>query len=398
MSFHTHPFDLSQTIFTEEHLQEAREYLSVLLTKVDPSLKKPQGVLRAYWETDSPAQACELISIAQMLKHFERGLSSRSASLFFPKVAGIFKQLHEKTFLENLTELQIGSELARRDNQLEIDPLVPDEWLLPLTNHRRPQTPDFALHILNEKVFFEATVLHTMILNDWDTSVDFIIKALKSHLRKQQRNLTFQMTFPLPFKGNPEQMVKRLCSRLEKTDRGREIFENNGGDVRWEPLPMFIAPDASAALATFFTTSSKVAVFSPTTENVGFASAAQSGVVHLSEEDRVKANNLLLNSLRNTLKTKKDQLRQARPVVLVLGLGHRWLYEDELLAKLYGRLWNSPDYDWLTGIVLFTPRHDFRLSQPDVYSPFLLCPNIRAKHKWSDALSSLLNKNDASSQ
>lgn len=78
--------------------------------------------------------------------------------MFLPKVAGIFKQFHEKTFLENLTELQIGSELARRTNQLEIDPLVPDEWLLPLTNHRRPQTPDFALHVLNEKVFVTTQV------------------------------------------------------------------------------------------------------------------------------------------------------------------------------------------------------------------------------------------------
>jgi len=398
MSFHTHPFDLSQTIFTEEHLQEAREYLSALLTKVDPSLKKPQGVLRAYWETDSPAHACELISIAQMLKHFERGLSSRSALMFLPKVAGIFKQLNEKTFLENLTELQIGSELAHHTNQLEIDPLVPDEWLLPLTNHRRPQTPDFALHILNEKVFFEATVLHTKILNDWDKSVDSIMNALKSYLRKQQQNLTFQMTFPLPFKGNPEQIIKRLCYRLEKADRGRETFENDGGDVRWEPLPTFIAPDASAAFATLFTTSSKVAVFSPTPENVGFASATQSGVVHLLEEDRVKANNFMLNSLRNTLKTKKDQLQQARPVVLVLGLGHIWLYQDELLAKLYGRIWNSPDYDWITGIVLFTPRHDFRFSQSDTYSPFLFCPNVRAKHKMNDILSSFLNKNDPSSK
>ncbi len=262
-------------------MQEAREYFSSLLARVDPSLKKPQGVLGTYWESDSPVNACELINMAQMLRQLEQGVSSRSASIFLPKVEGIFKQLNEKTFLENLTELQIGSELAQRANQLEIDPLVPDEWLLPLTNHRRPQTPDFALHLLNEEIFFEATVLHTKILNDWDKSVDYIMNAMKSYLRKQHKNLIFQITFPLPFKGDPENMVKRLYYRLKNTDRGRETFDNHEGDVRWEPFPTLIASDASSALAALFNTSSKVAAFSPIPENIGFASATQSGVVHL---------------------------------------------------------------------------------------------------------------------
>src|SRR5207253_7649560 len=136
---------------------------------------------------------------AYVLKLFQRRITSRSAPLFYEKVKGILCSESEKVLIENLNEFQVGYALVQGVNPLDVDPLVPEEFLLPLTNHRRPRTPDFAVQLSEERVFFEATVLHIQILDDWDKSVNDITMALKNHLKKRGKDLTIHIQFPLPF-------------------------------------------------------------------------------------------------------------------------------------------------------------------------------------------------------
>lgn len=391
MSFKTGHVDLSDTIFSADDLAKARVYLSSLITKVDSSwTKKPKGPLGEYWNSDSPYAACFLIDTAFVLNLFERRISPRSAPIFLPKVEGILEPNSQKEFIENLTEFQVGFVLAQYVSPLDVDPLVPDEFLLPLTHHQRPKTPDFAVQLPDSKVFFEVTVLHVQILDDWDKGVDDITIALKDHLRKQQKDLTVHIQFPLPFPRITNQMIKHLLRRIDASASGREIF-SSGGEIRWELLPAINAPDISSVFSAFFNTSSPIAVFSTSgrNEGLGRAFAQQRNVATMPEADRTEANRRLFNSLCNTLDRKKEQLAHAKPALLVLKLGHHWLLEDELITKIQERIWPNPQYDWMTGIVLFTPRQGF--SRSDAEHRITLWPNPKARCPASNSLISLFS-------
>jgi len=391
MSFKTGHVDLSHTIFTVDDLQKAHDYLLQVILQVDSSwIIKSKGPLGKYWDSDSPYAACFLIDTAFVLNRFERRISPRSAPIFLPKVKGILRPNSEKEFIENLTEFQVGFVLTQYVSPLDVDPLVPEEFLLPLTSHRRPKTPDFAVQLPDDKVFFEVTVLHVQILEDWDKGVDDMTVALQHHLRKQHKDLTVHLQFPLPFPGSTDQMTRRLLRRIDASVSGREIF-SGGGEIRWEPLPVITAPDMSSVFSAFFNTSSPVAVFSTSgrSEGLGRAFAQQRNVATMPEADRVEANRRLFNSLRNTLNRKQEQLTHAKPVLLVLRSGHRWLLEDELITKIQERIWPNPDYDWITGIVLYTPRQGF--SHSDTEHRLRLCPNPQAQCRASDSLMPLFN-------
>lgn len=391
MSFKTGQVDLSDTIFTVDDLQKARSYLSSVIAKVDSSWTiKPKGLLGKYWDSDSPYAACFLIDTAFVLNLFERRISPRSAPIFLPKVRGIIHPNSEKEFIENLTEFQVGFVFAQYASPLDVDPLVPEEFLLPLTGHQRSKTPDFAVQLPDDKAFFEVTVLHVQILDDWDKGVNDLTITLQHHLRRQHKNLTVHIEFPLPFPGNAEQMTKRLLRRIDASASGREIL-SGGGELRWEPLPVITVPDTSSVFSAFFNTSSPVAAFTTSegNEGLGRAFAQQRSVTAMPEADRVEANRRLFNSLRNTLDRKQEQLRHARPALLVLRLGHRWLLEDELITKIQERIWPNPDYDWITGIVLFTPRQGF--GRLDAEHRLRLCPNPHAQYRVSNALMLLFN-------
>ncbi len=391
MSFKTGHVDLSDTIFSADDLAKARVYLSSLITKVDSSwTKKPKGPLGEYWNSDSPYAACFLIDTAFVLNLFERRISPRSAPIFLPKVKGILEPNSQKEFIENLTEFQMGFVLAQYVSPLDVDPLVPDEFLLPLTHHQRPKTLDFAVQLPDTKVFFEVTVLHVQILDDWDKGIDDITIALKHHLCKQQKDLTVHIQFPLPFPRITNQMIKHLLRRIDASASGREIF-SSGGEIRWEPLPAINAPDISSVFSAFFNTSSPVAKFSTSGGNVGLgrAFAQQRNVATMPEEDVNKANKLLFNSLRNTLNRKQDQVPLGEPFLLVIRLGHNQLIEDGLVKKFQERIWPNPQYDWMTGVVLFRPRQGF--SCTDVEHHITLWPNPTARCQASNSLISLFS-------
>ena len=258
---------------------------------------------------------------------------------------GILEPNSQKEFIENLTEFQVGFVLAQYVSPLDVDPLVPDEFLLPLTHHQQPKTSDFAVHLPDTKVFFEVTVLHVQILTNWDKGVDDITMALKDHLRKQQKDLTVHIQFPLPFPGTTDQMIKHLFRRIDASASGREIF-SSGGEIRWEPLPAINAPDMSSVFSAFFNTSSPVAVFSTSggNEGLGRAFAQQRSVATMPQEDVNKANKLLFNSLRNTTKSvSKTRFHKGNHFSSLSDLDIINCWRNELVKEFrsgYGRILN----------------------------------------------------------
>ncbi len=379
MSFITSRPDLSNTIFKEEDLRKAREYLSSVIERANASwLKKPKGRLGKYWDNDSEHAACVLIDIAQVLHSFEHKITPRSAPLFPAKVDGLLQSRTEKEFIENLTELQVAFVLTQYASPLDVDPMVPEQYLLPLSNHRQPTTPDFALRLLDGRVFLEVTVLHVEILDKWDKSILDLTTALKRHLRMQQRDLIVHMQVPLPFPGSVEQMTELLKKKFDEFPSGRVAIGNHG-EIRWEPIPAITTQDTSTIFSTFATMSSPVAMFSTPGGKWKNAFAQIDSVATMPEEDIDRANKLLFHSLRNTLNRKQDQLPHDEPSLLIMKLGHPRLLEDRLIKRIQERIWPNPQYSWLSGIGFFTPRLAFSPTDAEHRLNFYFNPEARCQ-------------------
>ncbi len=389
MSFLTSHPDLSSTIFTEEDLRRAREYLTSVIERTNTSwLKKPKGLLGKYWDNDSEQAACVLIDIAQVLHSFEHKITTRSAPLFPAKAEGLLQPRTEKEFIENLTELQVAFVLTQYANPLDVDPLVPEQYLLPLSNHRRPTTPDFALRLLDGRVFLEVTVLHVEILDKWDKSLLDLTTALKRYVRVQQKDLIVDMQVPLPFPGSVEQITELLIKKFDEFPSGSVAIGKNG-EIRWEPIPAITTQDTSTIFSTFATISSPVAMFSSPGGKWRNAFAQLQSVATMPEEDIDRANKLLFNSLRNTLNRKQDQLPHHEPSLLILKLGHHRLLEDRLMNRVRERIWPNQQYNWLSGIGFFTPRRAFSPSDAEHRLNFHFNPAARCQ--VSQSLTSLFS-------
>ncbi len=70
--------------------------------------------------------------------------------------------------------------------------------------------------------------------------------------------------------------------------------------------------------------------------------------------------NVLVKSLRNTIKQKRRQYRGPWPYAIALGLGHHRLKLDSISSILVNRIWSNPIYDWLSAVFIYTPRSDFK--------------------------------------
>ena len=383
MSFITSRPNLSNTIFREEDLRKAREYLPSVIERANGSwLKKRKGPMGEHWDNDSEHSACVLIDIAQVVHSFEHKITPRSTPLFPAKVEGLLQPRTEKEFIENLTELQVAFVLTQYASPLDVDPLVPEQYLLPLSNHRRPTTPDFSLRLPDGRVFLEVTVLHVEILDKWDKSILDLTTALKRHLRMQQKELVVNMQLPLPFPGNVEQLTKLLVKKFDKFPSGSIAIGSNG-EIRWEPIPAITVQDTSSIFSIFATISSPVATFSVPGGECKNAFAQMHDIATMPEEDIDRANKLLFNSLRNTLNRKKDQLPHDEPFLLIIKLGHPRLLEDRLIKRIQERIWPNPQYSWLSGIGFFTPRLAFSPTDAEHRLNFYFNPEARCQVRQS---------------
>src|SRR5258708_5494950 len=263
MPFLTNSPDLSQTIFTETDLQNARKYLSSVIARVNTSwLKKPKGPLGKHWNSDSVYSTCFLIDIARVVYFFEQGITQRSVSLFPSKVNGILVPPSEREFIENLTEFQVASILVQHIPPLDIDPMVPDKDLLSSSNGKRPKTPDFAFQLSDCKVFLDATVLHIAALDTWDKCIDDLTSTLQKHLRKQQRNFSINITLPFPFFGDIRDLTRVLINKIDEQPSG-DMYIGSGGKIERESMPLIVTNDSSSFFSQFFSMSSPLAIFAP---------------------------------------------------------------------------------------------------------------------------------------
>src|SRR6266700_5427310 len=140
MDFQTGQPDLTQTIFTESHLQFARTYLETWINQEKSSwLKNPQGPFGKYWKADDTISACHLINLAYMIKDVTSNITPESIPRLNKKIREnlLPRPSEVKQFYETLAELQVANELVVRVMRLTIEPRIPGQ----------SRTPDIAFQL-----------------------------------------------------------------------------------------------------------------------------------------------------------------------------------------------------------------------------------------------------------
>jgi len=383
MSFLTSQLDLSSTIFTNENLLGARKYLSTQIAREDPAwLKNPQGRLGEHWRRDEEYPACVLIDFAITVSRVADNITHRSVPLLSAKVKeGLLRAKAEKQFIENYTEFQAASVLIEYASPLSLDPIVPEEKLFAPD---RPPTPDFALRLPDGDVALEVTVFHVGILDEWENLISRIATSIQQHMFKQQRTLLTEILLPLPCNINIDEVTNHVLNKIDTFPSG-SFQVGNQGLISWKPWSISIVEDSSSS----FLEKSPSGIRSSSDITVDRAFFRQWNTTTMPEADILKAQKLALNSLRNTLNRKHDQLPRDInvPFLLIIRLGHYRLISKGLIEAINQRIWPNKQYDWITGIVLFTPRQGF--SKLDVPPHMELCPNPNARCKVSNSLKSL---------
>lgn len=106
------------------------------------------------------------------------------------------------------------------------------------------------------------------------------------------------------------------------------------------------------------------------------AFVSQTQMVFSSEEDVQQAKELVLKSLRTKLREKRGQFlpNKLETCIIAIRLEHDQLGEGDIAAMLQERIWpNEEQYNWLSGMVIFTPRSGF--STTDIKGHLSLYPN-----------------------
>jgi hypothetical protein len=354
MTFITYQPDLSNTIFSDHDFYLARERLKSVISREDPSwLKKPQGILKEYWERDDTQAACFLIDLAQMIDRLDGRITDKSTPRLYEKVRELLRPPSPEQFLEKLTELQVAYALVAFVSPLAF--LTSKDFIQPKVS----RCPDFAFQTPEGTVFVEATVFHGGILDLWTQSTHYIKTSLQDYMLKQNRMLYVRISLPLKAEMDAKEIVSLVLKQIEASTDTGSLLIGHKGRITWEPFPIITLEDAS-----FFPpeiTSPAIAFGTPGVI-IDQAFGSSTKIEFSSEEDVQQARELVLKSLRKKFKEKQGQFphREPEPCLLVMRLEHNQLGEGDIAAMLQNRIWpNEQEYDWLSGLVLFTPRSGF---------------------------------------
>lgn len=412
MSFLTSKPDFSGTIYenqdAEEHnMQRAKEYLLSEIGKTCPEwLNIKQGILGEYWERDDTYAACYLIWFAMMINALNNNITERSTIRLQKKFKEILCSfLSEDQFIEKLTELEVAWGLVGRVSPLSLEPMTSEEAFL---SGNPPVGPDFAFRLPEkEDVYAEATVWSAEILNKWEKAVGRMLTVIQDRLFKQGRALKIQIQLPLQELKQEQivSMTRYAWSKISTRDSGQLPLMGKG-TIRWSPYPV---TSNEEDIPTFTPTNPglrEVLLRAQFLNDNAFLHISSSGIVHssgilvdrafmkepdialLSEEDIQAANKIMVKSFGNRLKKKRNQFPHEAPYLLFIKPGHFRILTPGLIEMIERKIWKEKDYDWVTGIVLFTSRNGFMHSDPG--PNFLWSLNPNASYPASDALKSVL--------
>lgn len=415
MPFMTSSPDLSQTIFSEGELRWARQFLSAGIAQANPTwLDAPQGVVGEYWLRDDSYAACFLVELARMICVVWFRTSPGSLPRLQAKINKLLQPFKRPAqFWEDLLELQVAAKFVEYVSPLEFEPLASEAGSL--VRGKQPKSPDVAFALPEGRVYLEVTEFHIGLLDNWEKAVEHITTTLQNRLFKQGRMLKLDLRLPLQ-ELDANGITEDIWSRMHADSGERSVAGK--GMVKWAPYPIARIQEQPASLLTdesgapvaapqlgFEEVLFKMKVLEEgdweihmTPSGIFHSPAVQvsqvfvraPGIAILSEADLHTANDLIIKALANKLQYKRKQFRRKAPYLLVLKSGHYQLANEGLSRMIQRHIWKSRDYDWITGVILFSPRQGFLRSDPA--EKLVFCPNPHARKEVIASLRSVFKE------
>lgn len=425
MAFLDSKLDLSMTQFTywpltNDHLIFARDFLTNAIKTHDPAwLRKPFGPLGRCWKDSAVFAACQLIELSRILSTLNASITKRSKSIYVDKFKQLLRAKNNFQFEEILTELQAVCHLVERIGPISLNPLVPDNLI---GSSQEPPSPDFAIRLNSRDVFSDVTVLRQGAFSQWDNAVGRLSNEISRLVRKNKIRRIIYLNFPFSARNiafSPSSLAD-LIKQISLLENGQAAITISSKElsVTWESLPHL---DTNGKHPTSMPTGTRYATSGPidlignysmmmatsvATDpdlyvNFGGPRLGDTHRAAVAIEARLvvdsELNELLLKSLRNTLKRKREQFTLEAPFILIIKPGHHRLSTSTLSALLMDRIWPNKEYAWISGACLFAPRtFSDKINVPglEIYDPpslMVLLPNPGAANLLPQELVDIFN-------
>lgn len=268
--------------------------------------------------------------------------------------------------------------MIERIGPLLFNPLVPDNLI---GSPHEPPSPDFAIRFKNRDIFCDVTVLRHGTFNKWDRAASRFANEISRLIKRNKIQRIIYLDFPFSARNiafSPSSL-KKLINEISVSEKGQTTVSISSEEltVAWELLPHV---DSAGNYPKSMTTGTKYATSGPIDSkgnygimiafpvvgnpdlSVSFGIPRPGDAHHAAAviETRLvidsELNNLLLKSIRNTLKRKRAQFSLKSPFILIIKPGHRQISNSVLVTLLKERIWPNNEYSWISGVCLFTPR------------------------------------------
>lgn len=311
-----------------------------------------------------------------MLSDLSGHITKNSEKIFEHKLGQILRAKKEEDFDAILNELQFAYALTERVRPIAFSPLVPEELV---NSENEPPSPDFAIRLPSKDVLIEATVLNFAVFTDWDRSVLQLTELIGQAIKRKGISRIVNFYVPLSFRipSVPKSALRMAIEKILDRESGELKLDVLGKNLIaiWQPLPHI---DTKGEMPTTRPPGIKCATFGPIGSPPSFGLLFEPSIMTDSESNlsfvgptakrgpggafafetrplNEEVNDLLLKSLRNTLKRKREQFPLEAPYILAIKLGHHRISQDLLSNILVERIWPNPEHAWISGICLFKP-------------------------------------------
>lgn len=351
MGFLELDIQLGGTKFNHEALVAAQEFLCEAIKSHDPEwLDNPEGPLGRYWNQEDIESACFLINFADTFGKLRKNITSKSVGIFVKKFKELLRTKNANQFNETFLELQFASAFCELVSPISFEPFVGLELE---ASGKKPRSPDYAVRLPDGDVQIEITSFHFGALENWNLATMQLSKQLRHLLEKRKISRSIEIVFPIEFNSIsllPRQSLMKIVNEICKHSKGSKqiMIQDKIGVLRWEPI--LVVDNDSQTFKQI-----------PSGSSSSFAHFVYGFQKQLTKDDY---NELFLHSLRNTLDKKRAQRNKLNPYLVVLGLSHHSITVDWVMAAAQERIWPNPSYNWLTGLLIFTPSPGFLKSDP----------------------------------
>lgn len=367
--------DLSSSTWTSTDLDLARSTFSDIFARVDPDWQSaPVGPLASYWQSRETDSFGHCIHVAQVVHEFSRTVSDRSIPILYRKIVELLRcPDNAKVYEERLAELEVGAYLGRCGAIVALEPLVPSSHI---GSAAQPTSPDLAIKTQDGHIFFDVTTCYVRMLEDWDA----VSQHVADHLSKvlSSAGLKRQVVLQLPISVEPADTAalvsKRTLRQVAAQAEGQLVIplRRDRALIRWSSIVTYPSREAAARHVV-----SSLALVDASQTAFGSVVAIAR---QLTAELPPDLERRIYSSVRNTLKSKRKQLMVSERAVIVMRLGNEKLLWEPILELVAERIFGSPDFTWLSGLIAFTPQRSWTLGR-NASSDLALLTNPLAAHQ-----------------